>query len=58
MGDYSQLPKADIILVTHSHYDHFKAETVEMLTKENTDLIISEDCSKDAQNRINDFLKK
>jgi L-ascorbate metabolism protein UlaG (beta-lactamase superfamily) len=48
MGDYSQLPKADIILVTHNHYDHFKPETVEMLTKEGTELIISEDCLKDA----------
>ena len=52
MGDYSQLPKADIILVTHSHYDHFKAETIEMLMKENTELIISDDCSKDAENGI------
>jgi len=52
MGDYSSLPKADLILVTHSHFDHFKPETVDMLTKDGTELIISEDCVNEASGGI------
>jgi len=52
MGDYSGLPKADLILVTHSHYDHFKPETVDMLTKNGTELVISEDCVNEARGGI------
>lgn len=29
--DWGKLPKADIILITHSHYDHFDLPTVETL---------------------------
>jgi L-ascorbate metabolism protein UlaG (beta-lactamase superfamily) len=48
MGDYSQLPKADIILVTHDHFDHFNNSTIKMLSKEGTEIIGSETCAKEA----------
>ncbi len=48
MGDYSQLPKADIILVTHDHFDHFNQSTIKMLSKEGTEIIGSETCAKEA----------
>lgn len=35
-ADYSKLPKADIILITHSHYDHLDMEAIDKLTKEGT----------------------
>ena len=35
-ADYAKLPKADMILVTHSHYDHFEIATIERLQKEGT----------------------
>lgn len=31
MGDYSKFPKADIILVTHEHFDHFDAKTIGLI---------------------------
>lgn len=48
MGDYSQLPKADIILVTHDHFDHFNRGTIKMLSKEGTEIIGSGTCAKEA----------
>jgi L-ascorbate metabolism protein UlaG (beta-lactamase superfamily) len=44
--DYSKLPKADIILITHSHPDHLDAKTVALLRKENTAVLIAGDCAK------------
>ena len=52
MGDYTQLPKADIILVTHDHYDHLKTETVDMLRKEGTEIVGSASCAKDVKDCI------
>ena len=34
--DYTVLPKADVILVTHEHADHLDAKAIEQLTKEGT----------------------
>lgn len=38
-ADYSVLPKADLILVTHEHSDHFDADALKALTKKNTVII-------------------
>lgn len=35
-ADYGRLPKADVILITHDHYDHLDPEAVETLEKEGT----------------------
>ncbi len=37
--DYSKLPKADYILVTHEHHDHLDAQAISGLTKKGTVLI-------------------
>lgn len=39
-ADYSQLPKADLILITHHHPDHLDIKAVEAVSKSST-LIIS-----------------
>lgn len=43
-ADYATLPKADIILVTHEHGDHFDAAAIEAIKKEGTELIFTEKC--------------
>jgi L-ascorbate metabolism protein UlaG (beta-lactamase superfamily) len=43
-ADYGTLPKADIILVTHEHSDHFDPGAINTIKKEGTDLIFTEKC--------------
>ena len=39
-AEYERLPKADMILVTHSHYDHFDMKAIEALQKEDTRILL------------------
>ena len=34
--DYNKLPKADIILITHDHYDHLDKKAIAQISKSNT----------------------
>ncbi|MCL5279866.1 MAG: MBL fold metallo-hydrolase [Planctomycetes bacterium] len=43
--DYSKMPKADIILVTHEHFDHFDPKAVSVLRKEQTQIILTKACA-------------
>jgi len=45
-ADYTDMPKADIILLTHEHGDHLDPKVVKMLRKEGTDLVLTEACAK------------
>ena len=44
--DYSTLPKADYILVTHEHHDHLDAQAISDLTKKGTIIITNSNCAK------------
>ena len=44
--DYESYPKADLILVTHDHFDHYDEATLRLLSKENTRLIMNQTCVK------------
>lgn len=44
-ADYSKLPQADLILITHEHGDHLDANAVAQIRKESTKLIITEACA-------------
>jgi len=35
-GDYTRLPKGDVILVTHEHFDHFDPRTIDIVKKKGT----------------------
>lgn len=39
-AEYEKLPKADMILVTHSHYDHFDMAAIEAVQKEDTRILL------------------
>ena len=36
--------EADIILISHSHYDHFSLEDIKKIATSNTDILITPDC--------------
>lgn len=42
--DYTKMPKADIILVTHQHGDHLDKSAIDLLKKTGTDIILTESC--------------
>ncbi len=43
--NYQTMPKADYILVTHEHQDHFDANAIKMLTKNDTKLVLNKRCA-------------
>ena len=43
--DYAAMPKADFLLVTHEHFDHFNQEAIKILSGENTRLIMNKRCA-------------
>lgn len=44
--DYTSMPKADYIFVTHEHGDHFDKAALAQLTKDNTMLIMNKRCAE------------
>jgi L-ascorbate metabolism protein UlaG (beta-lactamase superfamily) len=44
-ADYSKMPKADIILVTHEHRDHLDPDAIAAISKEGTTLLLTEKCA-------------
>lgn len=42
--DYATMPKADIILVTHEHFDHYDTTAIRQLTADGTLLIMNPRC--------------
>lgn len=44
VADYSTLPKADLILITHEHQDHLDAEALASIRTKNTDIVLTELC--------------
>ncbi|MHC4187577.1 MAG: MBL fold metallo-hydrolase [Planctomycetota bacterium] len=45
-ADYSKMPKADLILVTHEHGDHLDPKVIEILKKEGTELVLTKTCTE------------
>ena len=43
--DYSAMPKADYIFVTHEHADHYDEATLKLLSSEKTKLIMNKRCA-------------
>jgi len=45
-ADYTEIPKADLILVTHEHGDHFDTKAIKTLQKEETKLVVTKACAE------------
>jgi L-ascorbate metabolism protein UlaG (beta-lactamase superfamily) len=43
--DYSKMPRADLILVTHEHFDHLDPKAISTLRKEQTQIILTKACA-------------
>jgi len=43
--DYASMPKADYLLVTHEHFDHFNQEAIKLLTDDKTRFITNKRCA-------------
>ncbi len=43
-ADYSSLPDADLILITHEHGDHLDPAAVAELSKDGTEIVVSGSC--------------
>jgi L-ascorbate metabolism protein UlaG (beta-lactamase superfamily) len=43
-ADYSKMPKADIILVTHHHGDHLDPDAIDLIQKKDTDILLTKTC--------------
>ena len=46
LADYSTLPKADVIFITHHHRDHLDADALKVLRTKNTVVILTEKCAE------------
>ncbi len=49
VADYSQLPQADVILITHEHRDHLDPEALASVRTAKTEVVLTELCAKQVQ---------
>ncbi len=44
--DYTKMPKADLILVTHEHGDHLDAKALDAIKKDGTEIVLTPICNE------------
>ncbi len=45
-GDYSKLPKADVVLITHEHGDHLDPKALGLIRKDQTRVVLTKACAE------------
>jgi L-ascorbate metabolism protein UlaG (beta-lactamase superfamily) len=56
-ADYSELPKADLILVTHEHGDHLDAKVIKQISTGKTELVFTQICMDIVNNQSGIVMK-
>ena len=51
-ADYSKLPKADLIMLTHEHGDHLDPKAIKAIRTEKTELLLTEVCAQQVEGGI------
>ncbi len=51
-ADYTKLPKADLILVTHEHGDHLDAKAIQAISTDKTAIVVSPSCAQALPNAM------
>jgi L-ascorbate metabolism protein UlaG (beta-lactamase superfamily) len=52
LADYSKLPKADIVLITHEHEDHLDIKVLKNICTEKTVIVLTELCAAEVKGGI------
>jgi L-ascorbate metabolism protein UlaG (beta-lactamase superfamily) len=51
-ADYSKMPKADLILITHEHGDHLDPKAIKVIRKEDTEIVLAQACAEEVKGGI------
>jgi L-ascorbate metabolism protein UlaG (beta-lactamase superfamily) len=52
LADYSKLPQADLILLTHEHRDHLDMKALERLRTDKSKIILTENCAQQVKGGV------
>jgi L-ascorbate metabolism protein UlaG (beta-lactamase superfamily) len=50
VGDYSKLPKADLVFITHEHFDHFDPKALEQISTSETTVVTTPTVAQQLKN--------
>ncbi len=51
-ADYSKLPSADLIMLTHEHGDHLDPKAIKAISKAETQIVLTQPCAEQVQGGI------
>jgi len=51
-ADYNEMPEADLIIITHEHGDHLDLKAIEVIRKEDTEIVLTEICAQKVEGGI------